>query len=327
MAYGYTRGLPLVAMIEGMLPTVIGSSTRMRGLTVRSLTASAPSTITTLTRAASLIDLAVWDLAGQQSGLSLGQLLGASRAEVPVMAVAGYFRDRRGDEEVLSELAGLQDAGYSLIKLMLGSLSEPGTMGFLREARRVLRADVRIAVDAHYSLRTVDEAKDAASRLADVGVWMLEDPFLPTRWRQIAEVARSSRLLVGAGEDVDAPEQYQDIVESATLLRVDPTTSGGVRAAVTGIELAAVKGTPVIPHVFTTLSGQLASAFGAIAAVEHIPSATGADPIDAFLQRPALIDGGVLRIDEAPGTGMALHWDEMAARSDHLIVVTEKRTR
>lgn len=310
-AYGYTRGVPLLPMLEKASKVVIGTDPRNRVETVSAITSASPSVRSTMVRATSLIEIALWDLLGKQTSLSLSQMLGVARKHVPVLPVAGYFRDIRGDDSVVDELVKLEKDGFSQIKLMVGALDTPATLAFLKRSRDALSASTRLAVDAHYSLESVEVTRRTMRALADIGIWMLEDPFLPAEWRKLTSLSQAVGPGIAVGEDVSEPAQFVDLLEHAAILRVDPTTCGGIRAAISGIEAAAFRGVPVIPHVFTQLAAQLAGAFTTVTCVEHIPPTAQADPIDQFFERPLVIMDGQLAIDTAPGAGVSLNWDAL----------------
>lgn len=314
-AYGYTRGVPLVPMLEKVSKIVIGSDPCDRVRTVHAMTSTSPSVRSTMVRATSLIEIALWDLLGKQVSLSLAQMLGVARINVPVLPVAGYFRDARGDDDVVDELLRLQEDGFSQIKIMVGALDTPAAVAFLKQAREALSGNTRLVVDAHYSLETVEVTRRTMASLADMGIWILEDPFLPAEWRRMASLAPSVGPGIAVGEDVSDPAQFLDLLEHAAILRVDPTTCGGIRAAISGIEAAALRGVPVIPHVFTELAAQLAGAYTTVTCVEHIPPTAQADPIDQFFERPLEIVDGQLTIDMTPGAGISLDWDQLMRHS------------
>lgn len=307
-AYGYTRGVPLLPMLEKASKVVIGTDPRDRVQTISAITSAAPSVRSTMVRATSLLEIALWDLLGKQTSLSLSQMLGVARKSVPVLPVAGYFRDVRGDDAVVDELLKLEENGFSQIKLMVGALDSPATLAFLKRSRDALGANTRLAVDAHYSLESVEVTRRTMRALADIGIWMLEDPFLPAEWRRLTSLMQAVGPGIAVGEDVSDPAQFLDLLEHAAILRVDPTTCGGIRAAISGIEAAAFRGVPVIPHVFTQLAAQLAGAYTTVTSVEYIPPIALADPIDQFFERPLVIMDGQLAIDTAPGAGVSLNW-------------------
>jgi len=56
-----------------------------------------------MVRAASLIDIALTDIRARQLEQPLAQLFGSRPAQVPLMAVAGYFLDQRGPAAIVDE--------------------------------------------------------------------------------------------------------------------------------------------------------------------------------------------------------------------------------
>ncbi|MER8072097.1 enolase C-terminal domain-like protein [Streptomyces sp. NPDC094034] len=318
-AFGYTRGTPLAATLKSMLRLVAGTRVGDRQGTLQRILSASPAVRPLLVRAASLADIALWDLAAKRAGAPLGDLLGATRDRVPVMPVAGYFRDVRGDESVIEEVTELERCGHRQIKLMVGDLGSPKSIAFLSRARDALRPETRLAVDAHYSLATLPEAIRTARLLEDVGVAVLEDPFAPIEWRRLRELHRGTGIELAAGEDVVDPVQYLDLLESVSVLRVDPTTCGGIRAALSGIEAASLRGVDVIPHVFTAVATQLACAYPIVTSVEHISSASGSDPIDRYFDGEIEIEAGEAVVDRRPGVGIHLDWERL--RRDAVSVV------
>jgi L-alanine-DL-glutamate epimerase-like enolase superfamily enzyme len=310
-AFGYSRGTPLAVTLELILRSVVGTRVGARAGTIRRTLSASPAVRPLLLRAASLADIALWDLTAKVAGAPLVELLGETRDRVPVMPVAGYFRDVRGDDAVIEEITELARRGHRQIKLMVGAVGSPRAIAFVRRAREALASEIRLAVDAHYSLTTVPEAIRTARMLEDSGVALLEDPFVPTEWRKLRELRRGSRIELAAGEDVVDPVQYLDLLESVSVLRVDPTTCGGIRAALSGIEAANHRGVDVIPHVFTAIAAQLGGAFPVVTSVEHISVASGSDPIDRYFDGELEIESGEVVVDRRPGVGIHLDWEHL----------------
>jgi len=320
-AFGYSRGTPLAVTLEQVVRAIAGTPPRDRVAMTQRILASSPAVRPLLVRAVSLVDIALWDLTCKRAGLPLSGMLGCARDRLAVMPVAGYFRDVRGDDAVLGELEEYESRGFAQIKLMIGALHSTETMAFLARAREVLAADTRIVVDAHYSLNGVPDAVRTAEALRVRGVSLLEDPFIPTAWRKLRELRQQSRMELAAGEDVVDPMQYLDLLESVSVLRVDPTTCGGIRPSITGIEAAAARGVEVIPHVFTAIGAQLGGSFDAIHCVEHISPSVGADPIDRYFEHDLDIGDGEIIIDRQPGVGVHLDWGRLRQDSESVVSV------
>lgn len=309
---GYTRGTPLFAGTRLLAPHLVGADPLARRSFTRQLAASHRTGYAGLARAASLLDLALWDLAAQQAQLPLWRLLGGGRRAVPAMVVCGYFIDRRGEDAIVADLVRYESEGFRALKLMLDARPPAAMRSFLERAKGALSSETELAVDLHYAPAGLPEARRLLEALDDLGLAFFEDPLEPTQWRNLVALRQRLRTPIAAGEDVVSPFQFHDLLEAASVLRVDPTTCGGFADAITGIELAASLGVPVIPHGPAGIGAQLAAAFETVGAVEVIPTSGSADGFDAFVQLPFELHDGHLHLDDAPGAGLRLDWDGLA---------------
>ena len=258
-------------------------------------------------RGLALLDVAMHDLVARRLEQPLHKLLGGYRDEVPVMAVAGYFLNERSIDDVAREVSELLDKGYQRVKVMLSGSDPDFDFRFARTVAEL--APGRIAVDAHWSWSTLAEALRTCRRLDDLGLAFIEDPFGPFRHAQLPALASRLRTPLAAGEDMPGAESLTSLCDNVGILRVDATTCGGVKPAQAAIEAAALRGCAVLPHIWPTLHAQLAGALPGIEMIEHIPSATGADPIGELVSNRAEIVDGACRIGAEPGAGVVLDWD------------------
>jgi L-alanine-DL-glutamate epimerase-like enolase superfamily enzyme len=259
-----------------------------------------------LTRALSLLDIALWDIGAKSAGQPLFRLLGGFRTKAPATVVAGYYMDRRSIGDVVDEVARLADEGYQRVKIML----KGNDNRFDRDYASAVAAKLpgKIAADAHWTWNSITEAKRLCSHLDAFGLNFLEDPFAASDWRLTHELANQLTTPIAAGEDVFGPGAMQDLVHGIDILRVDATTCGGVTGAIEAINVASGAGRTVLPHVFPALHAHLACAFPNVEGVELIPDESGADPINnLFREKPVLRDGQFVASQE-PGLGITLDW-------------------
>jgi L-alanine-DL-glutamate epimerase-like enolase superfamily enzyme len=146
----------------------------------------------------------------------------------------------------------------------------------------------------------------------------VEDPVEPSRWRDLLTLSENVRTPIAAGEDVVSSLQYRDILEAVAILRVDPSTCGGIADAISGIELASRNGAAVLPHGFAGLNAQLAGAFGSVVAVEVIPVEIAADGFDRLVELPYTLGDGNVYLDDHPGAGLRLEWDGVIAAASNV---------
>src|ERR1700740_515431 len=78
-AVGYPRGTPLFDTLSGMARRVLGKDVRMRRQVMFNLEYSNVPARAGLTRALSLLDIALWDIATKRAGQPLFQFLGGLR--------------------------------------------------------------------------------------------------------------------------------------------------------------------------------------------------------------------------------------------------------
>ena len=119
-AIGYTRGLPLDAMLESLAPSLLGADATRRLAVMDELSATNSSAAIGFVRAFSLIDIALWDLLARQVRLPLWRLLGGARDRVPVAMVCGYFAAERGAAAVDDEIRGAPRGGRPAAQAALG---------------------------------------------------------------------------------------------------------------------------------------------------------------------------------------------------------------
>lgn len=305
-ALGYPRGTALADSLVRMGNAVVRRDTCDRRAIIDDFLQNFVNGRPTFTKAASLLDIALWDIASKEVQQPVFRMLGAARTKVQVMVVAGYYLDQRSIEDVGQEVQSLVDEGYERIKVMVLGNDLNFDLRFVEAMHKI--AGHRLCVDAHWAWNSIDEAYHTCRHLDDIGLRFIEDPFGPYRAKQTHELQSSLRTPTACGEDAPDAVSLFELAQKTRILRLDATTCGGITPAIAVTEATGLIGHTVLPHVFLPVHAQLAGAFKTIEAVELIPKASGACPMFDLLQRPASIEAGMLTIDEEPGAGMALDW-------------------
>jgi L-alanine-DL-glutamate epimerase-like enolase superfamily enzyme len=221
---------------------------------------------------------------------------------VPVLAVGGYFPERRTLADVQAELRSLAEQGFRHLKV---HADDARAVASLREA---LPADVELAIDVGMGFRDLDEALAWCRPLDRLGLAFVEDPFPPELASLTRALAQELETPVAAGEDA-GPAQLRELAGAVDVLRVDATTSGGIETIVEAARDARDAGKRVMTHAFVELHAQVAGGTGAIALAETIPYASGANPVDQLLATTQPIERGELVLSERPGHGLVVDWD------------------
>jgi len=311
-AIGYRSGSLLFESLDALVPRLLGRSPLMRQDIAHALETSFVPARASYLRAASLIDIALWDITAKHAGLPLYVLLGGERRSVPAVPVVGFSYADRPIGQILAEIDRHRDAGETLVKVMVKGNDAAANGRYIQALSAHIGMTASLALDAHWSWRTLTEAIDTCRRIDDCGLSFIEDPFLPQQWRLLGELRGKLQTPIAAGEDVLDPYSYLDLSKNVDILRVDATSSGGITAAINAIAVAQTCGRQVLPHVFPYLHLHLACARRTVAAVEYIPEHTGTDPVRNLLRDFPPVRGGCFHISDEPGAGCHLQWESVA---------------
>lgn len=316
-ACGMGRGTPIVVALRTLAPMLVGRDPLQRRAVLGDLLAANVPGRAALVRAHSLIELALWDIAAKAAGLPLHLLLGGLRERIPALAVAGYLLEVRGEDAIFEELVALRDQGYRHLKLMIGARDALWTHRFMSRCREAIGDGPRLALDVHYSFASVGAAVSVCRALEELDIAFVEDPFGPAHWRHHRALAAATRMPLAAGEDVTDALAYADLLEAVAVLRVDPSSCGGLEPALRGIGLAEAAGARVLPHGFAWLNAQLAGAHAAIDWAEVIAPLENGDRFGELLEHPGYeVDGGDVVLDRIPGTGARVDWKRVEALAE-----------
>jgi L-alanine-DL-glutamate epimerase-like enolase superfamily enzyme len=305
-------------------------------------------------RGNSAIDIALWDILGQVSGQPLYQLLGgASRDDVPIYnTCAGYryVRERpiqavenwglgNGEPEGPYEdlEAFLSDAGRLAEDLLAQGISGMKIWPFdpyaeasngmaisehdldrslepFRKIRRAVGSAMDVMVEFH-SLWDVPTAQRILRALEEFEPYWYEDPVRSDSPSALAQVARSTRIPVAAGETVAGRRAFRELLdrEAVQVVIVDLSWCGGISEARKIGTLAETYGIPVAPHDCTGPVVLTASTHLSI----HLPNTQVQETVRAYysgwyselVTALPTIENGRIRPPEGPGLGTSLRPD------------------
>jgi L-alanine-DL-glutamate epimerase-like enolase superfamily enzyme len=318
-AVGYPRGTPLVEALSKVGRSLLGCDPLMRKQCVQNFERANITSLPVYSRALSLLDIALWDIAAKVAGLPLYQMLGGLRTRAPVTAVAGYYMHTRSIEDISAEVGLRIDQGYPRVKVMLHGEDQDFDVRYIQEVVR--RAPGRVAADAHWTWKNMTEAMRFCRLIDDTGLAFLEDPFAPSAAYWTAKLQGKLQTPIAAGEDVVDMRAMHQLASEVAILRVDATTCGGITGAVNAINLASLEGCTVFPHVFAPLHIHFACAFDHVEGVEYIPPESGADPMEAFLLHPIAVNNGWMSPCHEPGAGLALDWEKVQSKASRTTVI------
>lgn len=247
------------------------------------------------------VDQAMWDLAAKQLQLPLWRMLGATDPTVPVYASAHDYS--LTTEELVALIGEFRELGLRAVKLKVGYEDAGWERERVQAAWAELQPDLQLLIDANEAW-SAKEAIKRMNRFHDDGVdvYWLEDPCLREDFAAIAEIRQGVPFsLINTGENLDVNQKRMLLERRAVDVL---NLHGWYSETLASARLAAEFGIPVtVGNVLLDISAPLAPALVGHTMMEY--SLTGEDRI---LEQPyELQAGGVLKLPDVPGHGLALN--------------------
>ncbi|WP_212767863.1 mandelate racemase/muconate lactonizing enzyme family protein [Streptomyces sp. YIM 121038] len=210
-----------------------------RTLNPRAMTGVASSAL-------SLLDIALWDIAGRHAGRTVAALLGGARTELPTYATFGF---PQYDREQLAAAALLQlERGFRALKLVVG-VDEGGwreDAARVRAVREAVGDDVDLMIDANYLFNPTD-AKLLCRAVEDCGLTWFEEPLHQNDARALADLRAHTRIPLAAGQMEGHRWRLRELVEhrAVDVLQPNACYCGGFTEARKAAHLAQAHNLPV----------------------------------------------------------------------------------
>ena len=260
-------------------------------------------------RALSAVDIALWDLKGQVTGLPLSTLLGGYRTEVPVLMAGMYYTEGRRSGDDAREAAGYAEAGFRMIKLMGGAAPFATDLARVRAVRQAVGPEVRIALDVNGAWREPKVAAGYARALAELDVAFIEEPIPTENLPALRALCAASPVPIAAGEVESGRWTFRELIASGVdILRPDATVVGGISEWLKVHAMATAWGRTVIPHDFPYVHIHLAAGVAGVDAVEFVTTAGGISNFHAIVRDPLRPRDGLVSAPSGPGLGVTLDW-------------------
>jgi D-galactarolactone cycloisomerase len=259
--------------------------------------------------ALSAIDIALWDLKGKIFGLPLYRVLGGSDPHVPVYASGGWTS--WSDEELVEEVVGMVNRGYSMVKIKVGV---EGGHNLRRDVRRVsavreaIGPDVSLALDANNCWDAATGVQ-FANRVRDLDIVWLEEPVPADDIPGLARFKRGTDIPLATGEHEYTKFGVRDLVlnEAADIVQVDGARGGGFTDMIKIAAITEAWNLKFAPHAMENIHAHMVSAAPNGLTLERLLLF---EQITANVYRDAPVPvGGVLTIPEKPGLGLELDLD------------------
>ena len=168
-------------------------------------------------RAQACVDSALHDAVGKLAGAPIHVLWGGARAQVPVIALGGYYRASGDLEALAEEVAELKAFGIHGMKLKLGGLSPADDARRAEAVRRAGGDDFMLACDANQGW-TRTQALEFCERVRDLRLAWLEEPCHWDNDRADMAVVRAvSGIPVAAGQSELSRFGCRDLMQAGAI--------------------------------------------------------------------------------------------------------------
>jgi len=247
------------------------------------------------------IDIALWDLAGKLSGVSISHLLRTTRPSIP----AYQSGVPNGDLDIVRRA---KDSGISDIKIYYDN--DESSLWRTLDSVSAIAGQGHVAVDALWRL-TPESALAVGRELDGRGALFLECPLMPENAVAHGELARSIDTPIALGESYRTRFELIHFFEAKAMRYVQPDLGRtGITEALTIAERSHQLGLTIVPHVSIAMGPQIAAAIHFAAATPNCPMLEYNPAILAtanrFLAQPLRCVDGKYQVPSGPGLGIEL---------------------
>jgi L-alanine-DL-glutamate epimerase-like enolase superfamily enzyme len=288
----------VVAMIENRVSQIVGEDPMNTEALYRRLFANAAGLEL---RAASAIDVALWDIKGKALGQPVYKLMGGFCDRIPVSANWGV--QFGASAEGLAKARELVGRGFAGLKFQVGSLTPEEAVSQFRAIRGEIGDDIKLIVDASQRF-SFKEALVMGRAIAEYNPYWIEDPLVHWDYAGLHQVREMLSSNITCGEVFTTLAQHRQLMEARScdivMIDMDFGLTGFLKVA----HLAEAHGLPVHNHLASEL---LAHALAAVPNGLILGFYPWAQPL---FTEPARIENGEYVLSDKPGLGLEL--DEAA---------------
>jgi len=277
----------------------------------------------TITNYIGAINVALWDILGQHTGLSISRLFGGRYLEAVTPYASMLFT--WPPEKMVENLTTGLERRFRAFKLgwgPFGRVDRQRDEELVKLARRTVGARSFLMVDAggsdvfwHNDLKW---ATETARMLKDYDVAWFEEPLRPDDVKGHRALRAQSLVPIATGEVLTRRQAFEPWIRAgaADILQPDVTICGGLSEARRIWQAAYDHGIRVVMHGWNTAVGAAAD----LQLTASMPNGSfleywhPAPYVSGILKEPFLLNGeGLLPIPDRPGLGIELDLDAIRA--------------
>ena len=275
-------------------------------------------------QALSGVDIALWDILGKVTGLSISRLIGGRfREQVPVYGYGMMLRREKLTalmDRFEDEAAAIKSSGFVATKMKVG-LGPKQDVQLAESVRRGVGGDFPFMVDANHCY-TVDQALYVGRALEELDAYWFEEPVAPEDLDGYRELRSQLTINIAGGEAEFTRWGWRNLLEKHCLDIAQPEVCalGGISEYLRVLALAQAHFTQVINHVWGSAVA-IATNLQLLAVIPPLPG--GIHPQEPMLefdttdnkfrddlltqplniQRQVAKNGGYVPIPDVPGHG------------------------
>ncbi|MBW4093898.1 MAG: mandelate racemase/muconate lactonizing enzyme family protein [Acidobacteria bacterium] len=219
------------------------------------------------------LDLALWDLAARNAGISVPGLLGQRRESVEVYGSGVNLHYTL--EELLAQAERWVASGHSAVKIKVGKPDIAEDVERVAAVRSVIGPDRALMIDANQRWDLPTSIR-ALARLEQFNLHWLEEPIRADDLWAYRRLGKHSSVPIALGENVHTIQRFRDFIDAEAVDIIQPNIVrvGGITPFRRIVELARTHSIAVAPHLLPELSGQLALTMASPVAVEDVEDAS-----------------------------------------------------
>ena len=285
--------------------------------------------------AVAAIEVACWDIVGKALGKPVHELLGGRVRDRVRVYANGWYRTDRTPEGFAERARAVKALGYTAMKFdpfgagwrVQDRRDEDLSIAIVAAVRDAVGPDVDLMIEAHNRF-SVATAVRIAERLAEFRPAWLEEPVHHAHLGAMLEVARRSPVPIATGESFTSPAQFADLMahDAVHIFQPEPLHLGGLWRTRQVAAMADAHLAVVAPHnaggpICSAVSAQLGGCIPNFYVQESFDEFNG-DWSRDIVDRPTLQHDGYVDVPTAPGLGVDLDWDRLAAhpyQREHLL--------
>lgn len=261
-------------------------------------------------QAISGVDIALWDIMGQQLDVPIYRLLGGQVA-TKIPAYASGLGPQNYEDYVEASLK----TGFSAFKLKVG-FGLDSDLNNIKMMRTLIGESSILAIDANQRWRDASEALSHLRHYVDFNIHFIEEPVPADQLLDLKRVRQSGMASVAGGENTYGRHGFKDVLvnEALNILQPDISKTGGFSECYPICRIADAWGLGYAPHMFGTAVGEAASLHvlasiphGLFMEVDANPNPLRTDLLSSSSFR--FEDGSFLLTSDRPGLGITLNME------------------